>query len=132
MVIVLFETELQEDADLDEFEALSERMNELVRQMPGCVSVKRYTAADGDEVVIARFASEEALDTWRFQPEHVEIQRQGREEYYESYSVQVCTTIRAYEFHRQVDASEVDASATPSTQERRLDDTDHNKAGDTA
>ncbi|HEY1391054.1 MAG TPA: antibiotic biosynthesis monooxygenase [Ktedonobacterales bacterium] len=117
MVIVLFETELREDADLDEYEARSERMNELVRQMPGCVSVKRYTAADGNEVVIARFASEQTLDTWRLQPEHVETQRKGREEYYESYSVAVCTTIREYEFHRQEDVSEVDASAAPSTQE---------------
>ncbi|HEY1388092.1 MAG TPA: antibiotic biosynthesis monooxygenase [Ktedonobacterales bacterium] len=111
MVIVLFETMLREDADLDDYETRSERMNELVRQMPGCVSVKRYTAADGDEVVIARFASEEALDTWRLQPEHVETQRQGREEFYESCSVAVCTTIREYEFHRQVDASEMEACA---------------------
>jgi heme-degrading monooxygenase HmoA len=60
--------------------------------------------------VIARVASEEALDTWRLQPEHVETQRKGREEYYESSSVAVCTTIREYEFHRQVDAN-----AEPST-----------------
>jgi heme-degrading monooxygenase HmoA len=105
VVIVLFATEVREDADLDDYEARSEHMNELVRQMPGCVSVKRYTAADGDEVVIARVASEEALASGRLQPEPVETQRKGREEYYESYSVQVCTTIREYAFHRQVDAS---------------------------
>jgi len=100
MVIVLFGTEMREDADLEDYEARSARMDDLVRQMPGFISVKSYTAADGDEVVIARFASEEALDAWRFHPEHVATQRKGREEYYESYWVQVCTTIREYAFHR--------------------------------
>ena len=101
MVIVLFGTEMRHDADLEDYEARSARMDELVRQMPGFISVKSYMAADGDAVVIARFASEEALDAWRLHPEHVLSQRKGREDYYESYWVQVCTTIRDYAFHRQ-------------------------------
>ncbi|HEV2457613.1 MAG TPA: antibiotic biosynthesis monooxygenase [Ktedonobacterales bacterium] len=104
MVIVLFGTELRADADLEEYQARSRRMNELVRQIPGFISVKGYTADDGEEVTIARFESEEALDTWRFQPEHVETQRRAREAYYESYWVQVCATIRDYAFHRQAQA----------------------------
>ena len=73
-------------------------MNELVRQIPGFISIKGFKAADGDEVSIARVESEAALDAWRFQPEHVETQRRGREAFYESYWVQVCTTIRDYAF----------------------------------
>jgi heme-degrading monooxygenase HmoA len=96
---------MREGADLAEYEARSERMNELARQMPGFISVKGYAAPDGDEVVIAPFESEEALDAWRFHPEHVATQRKGREEYreeyYESYCVQLCKTIREYEFHRR-------------------------------
>jgi heme-degrading monooxygenase HmoA len=101
MVIVLFGTEMREDADLADYAARSARMDALVRQMPGFISVKSYTAADGDEVVIVRFASEEALDAWRFHPEHVEAQRKGRAEYYESYWVQVCSTNRECAFQRQ-------------------------------
>jgi heme-degrading monooxygenase HmoA len=84
MVIVLFGTQMREGADLAEHEARSQRMNELARQMPGFISVKGYAAPDGDEVVIARFESKEALDAWRFHPEHVATQRKGREEYFES------------------------------------------------
>jgi heme-degrading monooxygenase HmoA len=90
MVIVLFGNQMREGADLAEYEARSARMNELARQMPGFISVKDYTSVkgyttpDGDEVVIARFESREALDAWRFHPEHVATQRKGREEYYES------------------------------------------------
>lgn len=101
MVIVLFGTELRADVDRAEYEARNRRMDELVQQMPGFLSVKAYTADDGDRVVIARFESEEALDAWRFQPEHIEAQRKGREDYYESYWVQACTTIRDYAFQRQ-------------------------------
>lgn len=104
MVIVLFGTKLRADADLTEYRARSKRMHELVEQMPGFISVKGYTAEDGDEVVIARFASEEALDAWRFHPEHVEAQQRGRDAFYESYWVQVGTTIREYTFDRRTPA----------------------------
>jgi heme-degrading monooxygenase HmoA len=101
MVIVVLGTELRKGADVADYVARSERMDELVRQIPGFISVKSYTADDGEEITIARFESEEALDAWRFQPEHVVAQRKGREDYYQSYWVQVCTTIRDYEFYRR-------------------------------
>lgn len=100
MVVVIFGTTVREGADLADYKARSERMDELVQQIPGFLSVKSYTAADGEEISVARFASEEALDAWRFQPEHVVAQRKGREDYYASYWVQVCATIRAYQFQR--------------------------------
>ena len=105
MIVVLFGTELRADADLTEYRARSRRMNELVRQIPGFISVKSYTSEDGDEVTIARFESQEALDAWRFHPEHMEAQRMGREDFYESYWVQACETIRDYGFHRNAHAT---------------------------
>lgn len=101
MVIVILGTEMRADADVANYKARSARMDELVRQVPGFISAKNYTAADGEEITVARFASEEALDAWRTHPEHVIAQRAGREDYYESYWVQVCTTIRDYQFHRR-------------------------------
>jgi len=98
MVVVLFGTKLRDDADPDEYRQRSRRMNELVRRIPGFISIKGFLAQDGDEVSIARFESEDALDVWRFQPEHVETQRRAREAFYESYWVQVCKTVRDYEF----------------------------------
>lgn len=102
MIVVLFGTQLRPDIDRAEYEARNERMDEIVRQMPGFISVKAYTAEDGDRVVIARFESEAALDAWRSHPEHLEAQRMGREAYYDSYWVQACETLRDYEYHRKV------------------------------
>jgi heme-degrading monooxygenase HmoA len=100
MIVVLFGTRMRDDADLDDYSRRSRRMNDLVRQIPGFISIKGFVADDGDEVSIARFESAEALDAWRFQPEHVETQQRAREAFYERYWVQVCTTIRDYEFTR--------------------------------
>jgi len=47
-----------------------------------------------------KFESEEALEAWRNHPEHVEIQRRGREEFYDYYWVQVCKSVREYEWRR--------------------------------
>jgi heme-degrading monooxygenase HmoA len=104
MIVVLFGARMRADADLAEYRARSRRMDELVRQIPGFISVTSYTSEDGDEVTIARFESHAALDAWRFHPEHVESQRMGREAFYESYWVQACETIRDYGFHRDASA----------------------------
>ena len=100
MVVVLFGTKMSVDADLDEYEERSRRMNEIVSRMPGFLGIKSYAADDGDEVSVARFKTEPDLEAWRRQPEHVETQRRARENFYESYWVQVCRTVRDYEFSR--------------------------------
>ncbi len=73
-------------------------MWEIVPKIPGFISYKGYTGEDGEEIVVVRFESEEALDAWRNHPEHVEAQRMGRESFYEEYWVQVCNTLREYRF----------------------------------
>ena len=98
MVIVLLRITMRADADLAAYEALGGRMDELVRAMPGFVSVNYYTAADGDAFSLVTFESAEALAVWRDLPEHVEAQRQGRQRFYSSYSIQVCEVVRAYQF----------------------------------
>ncbi len=100
MIVVLFGTELRPDIDRAEYEARNRRLDDLVRHMPGFISVQSYTSTVGGRVTIARFESEAALDAWRRQPEHVEAQRNGREKYYDSYWVQVCETIREYDFRQ--------------------------------
>ena len=108
MVVVLFGTELRSDLDRAEYAARNERLEELVRQSPGFISVKSYTGADGDRVVIARFESAEALAAWRSHPEHVAAQRAGRVSYYDSYWVQVCETVREYAFRRTHEESRLE------------------------
>lgn len=100
MIVVIFSTKMRADADLNEYSRWGERMYELVQQIPGFISVTSNSEPDGGEVTIARFDSEEALKAWRTHPEHLQAQQLGRSVFYESYSIQVCTTVREYEFHQ--------------------------------
>src|SRR5207237_9794084 len=97
-VIVIFKTHLREGADSEAYRKTSRRMHELVEQIPGFISIKAYTGEDGEEIDLVRFANEEALRTWKEQPEHLEAQSRGREEFYARYSVQACEVVGDCEF----------------------------------
>ena len=101
MVVVIFGTNKREDIDLDEYAARNERMYEIVSGMPGFLGIKGYVSEDGERISIARFESDKALKDWRLQPDHVETQKRARESYYDSYWIQVCHTVRDYEWSRE-------------------------------
>src|SRR5207247_7749772 len=84
--LVIFKTHLREGADLEAYRKTSRRMHELVEQIPGFISIKAYTAEDGEEIDLVRFANEEALRTWKEQTDHIEAQRRGRDEFYDRYT----------------------------------------------
>lgn len=100
MVIALIRTQLRADADLPAYERLNARMFELVQRIPGFVSAQGYRSDDGDEISLIRFASADALRAWRDHPEHREVQRRGRDEFYAAYDVEICEVVRAYDFGR--------------------------------
>ena len=101
MIVVFFKTQLRAGIDSAEYQKAAQRMYALASKMPGFVSFKKYSSDDGDAFAIVKFESEEALEAWRNLPEHVETQRRGREEFYEYYWVQVCKSVREYEWRRQ-------------------------------
>ena len=92
--MVVGDLQLREGASEDEYNALSERMYSIVSDLPGFQSVKTFKADDGEEITIFRFASEEALETWRTHPEHVETMRRGHAKFYSSGFLQICKVIR--------------------------------------
>ena len=98
MVIVVFRTHVKPQVNLEQLNALNQRMVALVSQMPGFVSLKDFSAQDGEFLVIAEFASLEAVDAWKVHPEHLVAQRRGREEFFADYRIQVCHLIRTSDF----------------------------------
>jgi heme-degrading monooxygenase HmoA len=93
MTIAIFRTRMKPDVNMDEFIALHHRMNEIVSNMPGFVSVKLFRAEDGETLALAEFESLEALNAWRDHPEHV-VARQRGLEFFGDYSVKVCSLVR--------------------------------------
>jgi heme-degrading monooxygenase HmoA len=98
--VVIFKLFLREDADLEDYGRTSARMHELVEKLPGFLSLKEYRSEDGEVLDIARFRDETSLETWRREPEHLEAQRKGREEFYDHYAIQALKVVRDYEFWR--------------------------------
>jgi heme-degrading monooxygenase HmoA len=93
-VIVIGDLKLRQDARMDEYGELGARMYEIVSGLPGFLSVRSFKAADGEELTVFRFASEEALEAWRTHPEHVETMRRGHAEFYSAGFLQVCKVVR--------------------------------------
>jgi heme-degrading monooxygenase HmoA len=84
----------------DEYRRWAGRIDALARTMPGYLSHKGFTAEDGERVTIVEFASAEAQQAWRTQPEHAEAQKLGRSTFYSEYTIQVCELVRESRFPR--------------------------------
>jgi len=95
MVITIFRSRLRPD-NQEAYQHTADRMHELAQTMPGFVSIKTFTATDGERVSIVEFESEETHNAWRRHPEHQEAQRMGRELFYSEFQVQVCKLERVY------------------------------------
>jgi heme-degrading monooxygenase HmoA len=93
-VVVIGDLKLRGGAPVEDYDRLGERMYDIVSRLPGFLSVKSFKAADGEELSVFRFASEEALEAWRTHPEHVETMKRGHAEFYASGFLQICKVIR--------------------------------------
>ena len=93
-ILVLGDLELRHDASTDEHDRLGERMYGIVSRLPGFLSVKSFSAEDGEKLTVFRFASEAALDAWRTHPEHVQTMKRGHAEFYVRGFLQICKVIR--------------------------------------
>jgi len=99
MIVTVFRSRLMPGLK-DDYVALVERMAELASSMPGYISHKGFFAEDGERCTIVEFESEEAQRAWRMHPEHRAAQREGRDIYYEAYSLQICEVKRDSKFDR--------------------------------
>lgn len=108
MVLVMFRSRLRSDADLGELERMGQRMYAIASSMPGFVSYKDFSAADGESLTVVEFDSHEQLLAWRDHAEHREVQERGRRDFFESYHIVVCDPRRAYRFGRDEGRIELD------------------------
>jgi heme-degrading monooxygenase HmoA len=83
----------------NEYEAWSNRMNELVVTMPGYIDHESFRDdATGRGVTISYFASMTELVAWKQVPEHLEAQALGRSSFYSEYEIEVAEIVRHYEW----------------------------------
>ena len=81
MVITIFRSRLQPEYR-EEYERWGKRVHDIAVKMPGFISIKTFTAEDGERVSIVEFESEETMFAWRNQPDHKQAQELGRKLFY--------------------------------------------------
>ncbi|MGW5638426.1 antibiotic biosynthesis monooxygenase family protein [Streptomyces sp. NPDC003832] len=86
--------------DQSGFSETNERMEELVRAIPGYLGADFAQSPGGLGITVAYFRDGDALQRWRTDAEHRAAQRRGRAEWYESYTLHVARVERSHGFVR--------------------------------
>lgn len=86
----------QHSANTEGYHEVADRMVELAAQQPGFIGVESARGADGFGITVAYFESLEAIARWKKHPEHLAAQERGKAQWYERYSVRVCSVERSY------------------------------------
>ena len=89
MVVIVFRSRVRPE-NAQAYYALADKMETLAREMPGFISIKGFSAEDGEHVSIHEWETPEQLRAWREHPEHRQTQQLGRELFYEEYTLHVC------------------------------------------
>ncbi len=99
-IVILFRSKLTDQAGED-YKAMDAELETLVRQNPGFVDVKSYTAADGERLTVVWWRDEKSLGEWRNLMRHREAQETGRQKWYEYYDMDVASITRSKSFSRK-------------------------------
>lgn len=83
-------------ADPEGYDAIAQRMLELVGLQPGFLDSESARDASGFGITVAYFDSEENIARWRAHPEHAVARRAGHERWYEHFEQRVAVVHRAY------------------------------------
>jgi heme-degrading monooxygenase HmoA len=93
MKVVVFRNRVREEM-MQEYGERAGRIYELALEMPGLVSSKDFVAEDGERLTVIEFRSTEELEAWRVHTEHRAAQDEGRQRFFDEYSLQVCDLVR--------------------------------------
>ncbi|MFF1447524.1 antibiotic biosynthesis monooxygenase family protein [Streptomyces sp. NPDC058274] len=84
----------------DGYGETGERMEELVRGVPGFLGMDHARTPGGLSITVGYFKDEAALQQWRSDAEHRAAQRRGRAEWYERYTLHVAKVERSHGYER--------------------------------
>lgn len=90
-------TSLRTEGD-NGYTSMADAMVELASQQPGFLGVE--SAREDLGITVSYWDSLDAIAAWKKNAEHQIAQRQGREQWYESYKTRICRVERDYAFER--------------------------------
>ncbi len=78
------------------YNLMSEKMVELALRQPGCLGAESTRGADGFGITVSYWESEESIQAWKADPEHLIAQKLGKDTWYSHYELRVARVERAY------------------------------------
>ncbi|MFM9451063.1 antibiotic biosynthesis monooxygenase family protein [Streptomyces europaeiscabiei] len=87
-------------ADQSGYGETAERMEELVKGVPGFLGMDQAHTPGGPAITVGYFRDAAAVEEWRANVEHRAAKARGRAEWYESYSLHIAKVERSHSFVR--------------------------------
>lgn len=111
MIITVFRSRLNE-ANADAYATRAAELSELARTLPGYISHKAFTAADGERCTIVEFADAESQAAWARETTHLAAKAEGTAGaagYYTEYDIKIGEVERSHSW--KAEASDAESSA---------------------
>ncbi len=86
--------------DEDGYQQMATRMLELAAAQPGYLGVESTRGDDGVGITVSYWRDPESISNWQAVAEHLEVQKLGREKWYQRFRLRVCKVERNYGFDR--------------------------------
>lgn len=74
------------------------RMQELASKSSGYLGVDHARDNEGFGITISYWKDEESISSWKKHEEHKQAQQNGKDKWYQYYSIKVCKVEREYSF----------------------------------
>lgn len=94
---VIFSSSKAEDVDPD-YALTAEKMYALVKEQVGFLGHESYRNTNGEGVTISYWESKEAIQNWKNNLEHSQVQKLGKEKWYQRYKIRICKVEAEYGF----------------------------------
>ena len=98
-IAVIFSS-IRNDADTAGYAAAAAAMAALAARQPGYRGIDSVRDAAGAGITISYWADEAAAVAWRDHPDHAAVRDLGRDRWYDSYRMTICTVTRGYAWTR--------------------------------
>ncbi|MGW0565882.1 antibiotic biosynthesis monooxygenase family protein [Streptomyces tauricus] len=100
---VVFTSVKTEGGEFGEYGETNERMEELVKEIPGYLGMDYAGSPGGLSITVGYFRDAGAVEEWRSNAEHRAAQKRGRAEWYRRYTLHVAKVERSHGFERGQD-----------------------------
>lgn len=98
MYLVVFRNRKRADIDADAYIHDAVDMEDRAHRQPGFLLFRSYTADDGEVLSMSEWEDEAAGLAWARDAQHLLVQKRGREQYYETYTLYCCDSPRVHRF----------------------------------